>query len=108
MEEFGYPRDGFKYDKATTTQGRDGYYKYVFSLVADNAENGGKFAGCNFWAWGGRANPKHEQWLPGDDYTGDPAQEAQGLNSVFSTDSTTLNIVKEQVMRMEKLKKAKQ
>ena len=108
MEEFGYPRDGFKYDKATTTQGRDGNYKYVFSLVADNAENGGKFAGCNFWAWGGRANPKHEQWLPGDDYTGDPAQEAQGLNSVFSTDSTTLNIVKEQVMRMEKLKKAKQ
>ena len=105
MEEFGYPRDGFKFDKKTSTKGRDGYYKYVFSLVADNAEKGGKFAGCNFWAWGGRANPQHEQWLPGDDYTGDPAQEAQGLDSVFSTDTTTLEIVKQQVVRMEKMKK---
>ena len=51
MEEFGYPRDGFKFDKKTSTKGRDGYYKYVFSLVAENAEKGGKFAGCNFWAW---------------------------------------------------------
>ena len=105
MEEFGYPRDGFKFDKKTSTKGRDGDYKYVFSLVAENAEKGGKFAGCNFWAWGGRANPQHEQWLPGDDYTGDPAQEAQGLNSVFSTDTTTLEIVKQQVVRMEKMKK---
>ena len=105
MEEFGYPRDGFKFDKKTSTKGRDGYYKYVFSLVAENAEQGGKFAGCNFWAWGGRANPQHEQWLPGDDYTGDPAQEAQGLNSVFSTDTTTLEIVKQQVVRMEQMKK---
>ena len=105
MEEFGYPRDGFKFDKKTSTKGRDGYYTYVFSLVAENAEKGGKFAGCNFWAWGGRANPQHEQWLPGDDYTGDPAQEAQGLNSVFSTDITTLEIVKQQVVRMEKMKK---
>ena len=105
MEEFGYPRDGFKFDKKTSTKGRDGYYKYVFSLVAENAEKGGKFAGCNFWAWGGRANPQHEQWLPGDDYTGAPAQEAQGLNSVFSTDTTTLEIVKQQVVRMEKMKK---
>lgn len=105
MEEFGYPRDGFKFDKKTSTKGRDGYYKYVFSLVAENAEKGGKFAGCNFWAWGGRANPQHEQWLPGDDYTGDPAQEAQGLNSVFSTDTTTLEIVKQQVVRMDKMKK---
>ena len=105
MEEFGYPRDGFKFDKKTSTKGRDGYYKYVFSLVAENAEKGGKFAGCNFWAWGGRANPQHEQWLPGDDYTGDPAQAAKGLNSVFSTDTTTLEIVKQQVVRMEKMKK---
>ena len=39
----------------------------------------------------------------GDDYTGDPAQEAQGLNSVFVNDTTTLNVIKEQVMRMNQL-----
>ena len=105
MEEFGYPRDGFKFSKTTSTKARDGYYKYVFSLVADNAESGGYFAGCNFWAWGGFANPQHEQWQDGDDYTGDPAQEAQGLNSVFSSDKSTLSVVKEQVDRMNHIGK---
>jgi mannan endo-1,4-beta-mannosidase len=104
MEEFGYPRDGFKFDIGTPTKGRDGYYKYVFSLVADNAEQGGKFAGCNFWGWGGYAKPKHEQWQVGDDYTNDPAQEAQGLNSVFVTDSTTLAVIRGEVDRMKSLK----
>lgn len=105
MEEFGYPRDGFSFSPKSTTRGRDGYYKFVFSLVADNAEAGGKFAGCNFWGWGGFAKPKHEQWQVGDDYTGDPAQEAQGLNSVFASDSSTIAIVKEQVERMARIGK---
>lgn len=103
MEEFGYPRDGFSFSPQSSTKGRDGYYEYVFSLVADNAERGGRFAGCNFWGWGGFAKPRHEQWQVGDDYTGDPAQEQQGLNSVFATDTTTINVIKKQVSRMERL-----
>lgn len=59
----------------------------------------------NSWEWSGFANPKHEQWQVGDDYTGDPAQEAQGLNSVFSTDKSTLDVVKTQVDRMKKIGK---
>lgn len=39
-----------------------------------------KYIGANFWAWGGLAAPKHLYWQRGDDYTGDPAQEQQGLN----------------------------
>ena len=107
MEEFGYPRDGFSFSLSSTTEGRDGYYKYVFSLVGDNAEKGGYFAGCNFWGWGGFAKPRHEQWEVGDDYTGDPAQEAQGLNSVFVTDTTTLQVVKAEVGRMRRLGQSK-
>ena len=103
MEEFGYPRDDMKYAIGTPTQGRDGYYRYVFSLVADNAGQGGKFAGCNFWGWGGYAKPRHEQWQVGDDYCGDPSQEAQGLNSVFASDESTLSVVRQQVDRMNKL-----
>ena len=105
MEEFGYPRDGFSFTPGSSTQGRDGYYKYVFGLVADNAEKGGYFAGCNFWGWGGYAQPKHEQWQVGDDYTGDPAQEAQGLNSVFVKDASTLKVVRSQVKRMKQIKR---
>lgn len=100
MEEFGFPRDGFSFSQESTTTVRDDYYRYVFSLVADNALSGGHFAGCNFWGWGGEAVPTHDQWQVGDDYTGDPAQEAQGLNSVFSTDLSTIAVIKEMVGKM--------
>ena len=102
MEEFGFPRDGFAFSKLSTTTARDAYYGYVFSLLADDAAKGGYFAGCNFWGWGGQALPKHEQWEPGDDYTGDPAQEAQGLNSVFSTDTSTVNVIKAGIAKLPK------
>jgi len=108
MEEFGYPRDGFKFELGTPTQGRDGFYEYVFSLVGDNAAQGGYFAGCNFWGWGGLAKPQHEQWMPGDDYTNDPAQEAQGLNSVFASDSTTLGVIKKEVDRMNSIRTSRE
>lgn len=95
LEEFGYPRDNFQFSKESTTQARDSYYEYVFDLIADKAASDGLFAGCNIWAWGGFANPstEHIYWQKGDDYTGDPAQEEQGLNSVFVTDKT-VNIIK--------------
>ena len=84
------PRDGFSFSKEAPTTARDEYYRYVFDLIRQDRESGGLFAGCNFWAWGGFAgqNPDHVFWEKGDDYTGDPAQEQQGLNSVFATDST--------------------
>lgn len=95
LEEFGFPRDGFRFSKSTSTEVRDEYYQYVFDLIRQDRENGGLFAGCNFWAWGGFAeqNSDHIYWEKGDDYTGDPAQEEQGLNSVFATD-TTVEIIK--------------
>jgi mannan endo-1,4-beta-mannosidase len=51
-------------------------------------------AGLNFWAWGGEGRARHGDyiWRPGDSFTGDPPQEAQGLNSVFSTDTSTLRV----------------
>jgi mannan endo-1,4-beta-mannosidase len=90
LEEFGFPRDGFLFSKESTTHTRDAYYKYVFEYIAGEASRGGLLAGCNFWAWGGFAEPsiEHVFWKKGDDYTGDPAQEEQGLNSIFTTDST--------------------
>lgn len=90
LEEFGYPRDGFSFSKQSTTKGRDEFYGFIFNLVKES----GMIDGCNFWGWGGEAEPLHDTWQPGDPYTGDPAQEPQGLNSVFATDSTTINVIK--------------
>lgn len=94
LEEFGFPRDDFQFSKDAPTTVRDAYYSYVFDLIRQDRERGGLFAGCNFWAWGGFAEqtPDHIYWEKGDDYTGDPAQEQQGLNSVFATD-TTIEII---------------
>lgn len=102
LEEFGFPRDGFSFSKEAPTTARDEYYRYVFDLIRQERESGGLFAGCNFWAWGGFAeqNPDHVFWEKGDDYTGDPAQEQQGLNSVFATDST-VEIIKAENRKLQ-------
>ena len=96
MEEFGYPRDGYAFAKGSSTEGRDAYYEAVFSYIHGNMQRGGMFAGCNIWGWGGSAelSPEHIFWQKGDDYTGDPAQEEQGLNSVFSSDDSTVAMIK--------------
>ncbi|MDD5151987.1 MAG: hypothetical protein PHC28_16160 [Flavobacterium sp.] len=51
---------------------------------------------ANFWGFGGegKAVTLDGKWKPGDPLTTDPPQEPQGLNSVFSTDKSTLEIVK--------------
>ena len=89
LEEFGFPRDGFSDSREAKTTCRDKYYSHVLGMVAS-----GKLDGMNFWGWSGYANPAHSQWEPGDDYSGDPAQEAQGLNGVYITDST-IDIIKQ-------------
>lgn len=84
VEEFGYPRDGFSFSTSSTTQARDRFYQYICTLMVGEAT----VSGYNFWAWGGEARAKHEWWQMGDPYMGDPAQEPQGLYSVFDSDST--------------------
>ena len=91
LEEFGYPRDRFLFTPGSATQGRDAYYRYVFDIIRTT----GQIAGCNFWGWGGLAEVKHTIWQPFDDYVCDPAQEEQGLNSVFASDTSTLRIISE-------------
>jgi mannan endo-1,4-beta-mannosidase len=100
MEEYGYPRDGFSFSKQSTTLARDEYYKFVYDMLITSKKQRDNFAGCNFWGWGGFAQPKHIFWQWGDDYCGDPAQEEQGLNSVFSSDKSTLNIIRDASRRL--------
>ena len=90
LEEFGFPRDNMSFLAGSPTSLRDKYYGAVFEKIENASKNGGVFAGCNFWAWGGygRSQSDHVFWQEGDDYLGDPAQEEQGLNSVFDIDST--------------------
>jgi mannan endo-1,4-beta-mannosidase len=101
LEEFGFPRDHHLYTLKDSTSLRDAYYTSVFETILGSSKMNDVLAGCNFWAWGGmaRPNPKHIYWVKGDDYMGDPAQEEQGLNSVFNTDAT-VKIIKRYVQKM--------
>ena len=67
------------------------------------AQEGGLFAGLNFWGWGGLAEQSQTNiyWQPGDDYCGDPAQEQQGLNSVYVSDESTMAILREAAKEVE-------
>ena len=65
------------------------YYDYIASRIgcADTTrQKGAKLAGANFWGWGGEAVPTADRWRRWAPYTADPAQEEQGLYSVFVTD----------------------
>ena len=94
IEEFGFPRDSGSHGVGTPVLARDIYYDFILSRLVEAAESGDSpLMGVNFWAWGGSALPAHDEWMPGDDYCGDPAHEPQGLYSVFATDTTTLRLI---------------
>ena len=95
IEEFGYPRDDFRFDPHAPATARDAYYRHLFAQVIRSAACGDILSGCNFWGWGGEARPRHLRWESGDDYCGDPAQEEQGLNSVFDCDTSTLRAIEQ-------------
>lgn len=113
IDEFGFVRDlpmwedtpSFIYtyenihrdstESPTTT--RDKFYKIIFDRLLESKNNNSCFLGCNFWGWGGEAIPEHKRWQLGDVYTADPAQEDQGLNSVFSTDADTINLIEQYI-----------
>ncbi len=96
VEEFGLPRDHEKLTVGTSVKYREIFYNYVFNRVLESKKNDGPLQGVNFWGFGGEGyavNPIGK-WGPGDPFTTDPPQEPQGLNSVFSGDTSTLEIIK--------------
>ena len=102
IEEFGFPRDGFIFTKGSPVTSRDTYYGHLFRKVIESKKNCGVLAGVNFWGWGGMAEQSGEEyWKPGDDYCGDPAQEQQGLNSVYLADRSTIDLIKNSIEELD-------
>jgi mannan endo-1,4-beta-mannosidase len=106
MEEFGIARDKEIYNAEAPTTIRDKYYSRLYDVVYDSAAAGSSIAGTNFWAWGGEARGAHPDniYRQGDKFVGDPPQEPQGLNSVFDTDSSTIEIIRAHASEMRALK----
>jgi mannan endo-1,4-beta-mannosidase len=97
MSEFGFPREKESLSPKASVENRNKYYKAVFNKVIESYKNQDVLAGANFWGFAGfaKTNPENGKWQHGDDFTADPPQEPQGLNSVFASDVSTLKLVKE-------------
>ena len=106
LEEFGFERDQGAVSPEASTDYRDRFFRLVFDRVESSARAGGPLVGTNFWCWGGYGRAEHADagWEAGDtDYTGDPPQERQGLNSVFSGDAGTLRLLRAHADRLAEL-----
>lgn len=106
LEEFGLSRDYDNYDINSTTKYRDNFYKYIFDLVEDSINSNSPIAGTNFWAWAGEGRSVNSsyKWEIGNPFTGDPPHEPQGLYSVFDTDVSTIEIIKQHAIKINKYK----
>ena len=105
LEEFGLNRDKGSYSPQSATTWRDRYYRDVFDVLEKRAAEGAPIAGSNFWAWNGsgRTTNADFMWKPGDDFVGDPPQEAQGLYGVFDSDASTIAVIKAHAAKMRAL-----
>jgi mannan endo-1,4-beta-mannosidase len=106
IEEFGLPRDKHSFDASASTLLRDTFYSKIFSVVEKQRCLNGYIAGVNFWAFGGTSRPVKGQtnWKQGDHYMGDPPMEEQGLNTVFDSDKSTWDLIKQFSKSLEELK----
>ncbi|AXG72916.1 beta-mannanase [Flavobacterium arcticum] len=104
LEEFGLPRTGESLDRQSFTKERDTFYKAIFDRLEQSAAHKEAFAAVNFWGFAGtgKNDPNNGKWDKGEDYTTDPPQEPQGLNSVFASDTSTLTMIKEYNITLNK------
>ncbi|KIO53288.1 glycoside hydrolase 5 family protein [Flavobacterium hibernum] len=104
IEEFGLGRENESLLATSSVTNRDIFYDYIFSRVAESHKNNGPLQAANFWGFGGEGKAVNEngKWNPGDPLTTDPPQEPQGLNSVFSSDKSTLDIAKKYNLQLKK------
>jgi mannan endo-1,4-beta-mannosidase len=96
LSEFGFPREKESLSLEASVENRNEFYKALFLKIRESHEEKGQLAGANFWGFGGfaKTDQVRGKWEMGDDFTGDPPQEPQGLNTVFAKDESTLQLIK--------------
>ena len=96
ISEFGFPRAKESLSKKASIGNRNAFYRELFQLIEISSKEKSVLSGLNFWGFAGYAktNEKNGKWEVGDDFSADPPQEPQGLNSVFASDTSTLSLIK--------------
>ena len=91
IEEFGLHRDGNKFNPESSVQNRNVYYGLVLNEIKNS-----NLSGFNFW--GAIALPENvnkEGFMKANSaYSADPPQEEQGLYGVYTSDSSTWQLIR--------------
>lgn len=104
VEEFGLPRDDFSFSLQATVKYRDKYFETILQSLLKSKNTNSVIAGINFWTFSGFGKPAKNKtpfWKEGDDLLGDPPMEEQGLNSVFSSDTSTWKLISKFVKQLK-------
>ena len=96
LSEFGFPREKESLSLKASVENRNEFYEALFLKLRESHKEKGHLAGANFWGFGGfaKTDQVRGKWEIGDDFTGDPPQEPQGLNTVFAQDESTLDLIR--------------
>jgi len=96
VSEFGFPREKESLSPTASVKNRNAFYEALFKKLVQSKKDKNPFMGINFWGFAGFAKTDSitGKWQEGADFSADPPQEPQGLNSVFAIDYSTLSLVK--------------
>lgn len=111
VEAFAMSRDHASLDPAGSTTHRDALFTALLGQADEQMRAGQGLGGISFWGWSGegRAAPYtggrlgDHWWQDGDPFTGDPPSEEQGKFSVYSSDTSTCNVIKHFASRINSL-----
>jgi len=100
MEEFGIDRDNASTDPDSATTMRDDYYESIFQCLLNSCQAGGVLQGANFWVWSGEGSPVA---LRARRAGNTKQREPVDLNGVLQSDHTTLAIIRQKNLQLQKL-----
>jgi mannan endo-1,4-beta-mannosidase len=97
FEEFGISRDLGHFNPHAKTQYRDQYFQHLFDLLMTKYSTGQNVSGMNLWSYSGIGLPENagNYWTNKQPFTGDPPHEKQGWYSIYSHDTSTLQLIKQ-------------
>ena len=96
---FTLSRDLASRDPSMPTTQRDAFFAAVLGEADSLARAGRGLGGISFWGWSGEGRPPSDSpqnrlgWQAGNAFTGDPPSELQGSYSVYSTDTSTCEVI---------------
>ena len=128
IQEVGMARDGNSYTEGSKTRDRNALLSATFAIAHESMSQSGAVAGVFFSGWAGEGRKKHGIWEDGDPIVAEPPHEyqarklcarnpwrsiampplrlacpmcAQGRNSIYNTDVSTVQIVSSYAQRFE-------